>query len=307
MNFGVATGDLAGVIQIRETPSPAHLTPNASAQSAPEERRFADIAARVASAVVLVPFGLGAALAGGPWIAAATGAAVVAMSFEWARMSERGGDYRQAFMLNLAGSLGAVMFASRGHIDWALYWLALCALAAAVRPKHWKEKLEAAIGACYVGAPCALFVWLRGGPAGLELMLFLFTAIWAADVFAYLGGTLLGGPRLHPALSPNKTWAGIAAGVIAGGVGGGLFGVAAGRQVGLFVVAGAFTALVGLGGDLLESQAKRRFGVKDASGLIPGHGGVLDRIDGLMMATVIWSAAVALAPLLVEQLFWNGR
>lgn len=266
--------------------------------------RFADLAPRIASALVLAPLGISAAVAGEPWIASATGAAVVAMSFEWARMSEPG-KYAPAFMATLAGSLGAVMFASRGYVLVAIGWLTFCAFLSMLRRDDWTARGETFLGALYVGAPCALFLWLRDRtPEGLETILFLFAAIWAADVFAYLGGTLIGGPKLHPALSPQKTWAGIIAGTLAGGAAAVAFGAAIGAtHLPVFALIGAATALVGLGGDLFESFAKRRFGVKDASGLIPGHGGVLDRIDGLMMATLVWALVLAIVPGLTGFLF----
>jgi phosphatidate cytidylyltransferase len=270
--------------------------------------RFADLAPRIASALVLAPLGVAAAVAGEPWIASATGAAVVAMSFEWARMSEPG-RYAPAFVATLAGSLGAVMFASRGEIGMALGWLTLCAFVSMLRRRDWTARAETFLGALYVGAPCALFLWLRDRtPEGLDTILFLFAAIWAADVFAYLGGTLIGGPKLHPGLSPQKTWSGIVAGTLAGGAAAAVFALVIEAPHGaLFFLVGAATALVGLCGDLFESFAKRRFGVKDASGLIPGHGGVLDRIDGLMMATLVWALALALAPGSTVALFGGTR
>lgn len=290
MNSGGATDDLAPATPPREPPVRA-------------ASRFGDLGLRVLSALVLAPLGVGAALAGGPWIAAATGAAIVAMTFEWARMSERA-NYARTFLLTLAGGLGAIMFASRGEIVWGLAWLALCAALAALLRRGWTRRGETLLGALYVGAPCALFIWMRGhGGEGLWLILFLFCAIWAADICAYLGGVLIGGPKLHPQLSPQKTWSGIAAGTAAGLAAGALFGVATGRGAALFAALGGLTALIGLAGDLFESFVKRRFGVKDASGLIPGHGGVLDRIDGLMMATLVWAAAVALWPGALVRLF----
>ncbi|MFW6413392.1 MAG: phosphatidate cytidylyltransferase, partial [Oceanicaulis sp.] len=120
--------------------------------------------------------------------------------------------------------------------------------------------------------------------------------VWSADTFAYLGGSWIGGPRLLPAASPNKTWAGLVAGLI--------FGVCAGAGVaylyGMNPITAAFiaapTALSAVVGDLLMSLAKRRFGVKDAGTLIPGHGGVLDRVDALMMAVLFAGLVVALTP-----------
>ncbi|MGE3583162.1 MAG: phosphatidate cytidylyltransferase, partial [Hyphomonadaceae bacterium] len=163
--------------------------------------------------------------------------------------------------------------------------------------------IETAGGAIYIGAPPAVFVWLRGHePGGFEILILVFTSIWAADVAAYFAGRLIGGPKLLPRLSPQKTWAGLIAGVGAGagaGAGGAAF---FGAPASIWMIAGASLAFVGLFGDLFESFLKRRFGVKDASRLIPGHGGVLDRLDGLMAATLAAGAVLAAWPGLVRVL-----
>lgn len=258
----------------------------------------------MASGLVLATAAVVAAWFGGPWLAGACGAAVVAMSYEWARMSEPE-QLVPAFGFSLAGSLGAVMFSSWLRLDYALMWLVACAAISALRRRSLVGVIETAGGAIYIGLPAAVFLWLRTrGVEGLETVLALFAVIWAADSFAYFGGKLIGGPKVAEGLSPKKTWSGIIVGVIAGaavGVGcGTLFHAHADMRVAWFGV-GALIAFTGLMGDLIESFLKRRFGVKDASRLIPGHGGVLDRIDGLMAATLLTGAVFAsganLAPL----------
>ncbi len=250
-----------------------------------------------------------AAYFGGPWLAGACGAAVVAMSYEWARMSEPDA-FVPAFMFALAGSLGAVMFSSWQQLHFAVGWMALCAVASALRRRTLTGAIETAGGAIYIGLPAAVFLWLRDrAPEGLETILVLFALIWAADVFAYFGGKIIGGPRVAAGLSPHKTWSGIVAGTIAGalvGYGCGyLFHVGAGFRVAWLLI-GAAIAFTGLMGDLFESFLKRRFGVKDASRLIPGHGGVLDRIDSLMAATLLVGAALAFGPRAASLLFGTG-
>jgi phosphatidate cytidylyltransferase len=169
---------------------------------------------------------------------------------------------------------------------------------------------ETCLGALYIGAPAAVFVWLRDrSPEGLETILTLFATIWAADIFAYFGGKLIGGPKIAEGLSPNKTWSGILTGALAGAAAGYGLGAAFGAEAGLssvWALLGALLAFTGLMGDLLESFLKRRFGVKDASRFIPGHGGVLDRIDGLMMATLLTGATLAAWPQLSAQLIGAG-
>jgi phosphatidate cytidylyltransferase len=132
--------------------------------------------------------------------------------------------------------------------------------------------------------PCVLLLWLAAAEeAGRHTLLWIFAVVWATDIGAYAIGRQLGGPRLAPRWSPRKTWAGLI-----GGAGcAALAGWATARLLGAssvlpLVLVSAGLAIVGQFGDLAESVAKRRFGVKDSSGLIPGHGGLLDRLDGLL-------------------------
>lgn len=262
-----------------------------------------NLGVRVASALVLGPAAIAAAVAGGPWIAGAAGAAVVAMSYEWARMSEPQ-RLPTAFGFALAGALGAVMLSSRGLTGWALLWLCLAAAASACRRRTWLGVLETAGGVLYIGLPPIAFLWLRGHAEwGLQGVLVLFGIIWSADSFAYFGGRFIGGPKLMPSISPQKTWVGLLAGCIAGGTAGAVCASLFDGPLWLWLVIGVALAAVGLGGDLFESAVKRRFGVKDASRLIPGHGGVLDRIDGLMAAVCALALWDRLFPTLVEELF----
>ena len=123
---------------------------------------------------------------------------------------------------------------------------------------------------------------------GFVALLFLFAIVWATDIFAYLVGRLMGGPLLWPDVSPKKTWAG-AIGGLAGGVAAGAgvayasIGMAPALAGGLALV----LSIVAQGGDLFESAVKRRFGAKDASSLIPGHGGLMDRLDGFIVAALV--------------------
>lgn len=272
------------------------LQAEAAARGARAE--WSDLGPRIASGLVLAAGGVSAAWFGGAWIAGACGAAVVAMSYEWARMSEPDA-MTPAFMLTFAGALGAVMFASWGWLSYGAAWMAGCALLSATRRRSLAGIIETAGGTLYIGLPCAVFVWLRRQPEGLSIVLVLFTLIWAADIFAYFGGKLIGGPKIASGLSPNKTWSGIVCGVGAGALAGLGCGVVLGASTaleGLWLLVGAVIAFTGLMGDLFESFLKRRFGVKDASKIIPGHGGVLDRIDGLMAATLLTGLVVSVWP-----------
>ncbi|MBL8543906.1 MAG: CDP-archaeol synthase [Hyphomonadaceae bacterium] len=274
-----------------------------------EGHDWSDLGARIASSLVLATVGLAGAYFGGPWLAAVCGAAVVAMSYEWARMSEPEAT-QAAFVFALAGSLGAVLFSSWRHLDYGVAWLAVCLILSALRRRTLTGVIETVGGALYIGLPCALFLWLRNRePDGLETIVALFAIIWASDVFAYFGGKLIGGPKVAVGLSPNKTWSGIVSGALAGALAGYgcgyLFQVPASLHLAWLSI-GLVVGFTGLMGDLFESFLKRRFGVKDASRLIPGHGGVLDRIDSLIAATILVGAVLAFGPPSLSPLFGAG-
>ncbi|MBL8834095.1 MAG: phosphatidate cytidylyltransferase, partial [Rhodospirillales bacterium] len=145
----------------------------------------------------------------------------------------------------------------------------------------------------YIGVPVVCLVWLRGEDnAGLAAILWLLASVWATDIGAFFAGRTIGGPKLAPRLSPNKTWAGLFGAMISAGC----VGWAASRLVpdgpsaAALIAAGAVLAVVAQAGDLLESAVKRRFDAKDSSALIPGHGGLFDRVDGLLTAAAAFAA-----------------
>jgi phosphatidate cytidylyltransferase len=135
-----------------------------------------------------------------------------------------------------------------------------------------------------VAVPCICLLWLaREGATGRATLLWVLAVVWATDIGAYVSGKMLGGPRLAPRWSPRKTWAGLAGGTVCAALSGWATAVWLGISPAFPVVLiSAALAIVEQFGDLAQSIAKRRFGVKDSSGLIPGHGGLLDRLDGLL-------------------------
>lgn len=151
------------------------------------------------------------------------------------------------------------------------------------------DRWIAGLGVPYVGLGVVGLLWLRDAPsAGLGLFLFLLLAVWACDIGAYAAGRSIGGPKLAPRISPKKTWAGLIGGTVAAAlVGLGVAIAADARSAVAALLLGALVAVVSQGGDLFESALKRRYNVKDSSRLIPGHGGLLDRIDGLLVAAPV--------------------
>ncbi len=141
-----------------------------------------------------------------------------------------------------------------------------------------------AIGTIWIASGCAAFLWLAA-TAGPLVVFWLLGVVWATDIFAYFVGKAIGGPRLAPRLSPNKTWAGVIGGLVGATVAGLIAALASHSPIISITCVSFALSLVAQAGDLAESWGKRHFAVKDASGLIPGHGGVLDRLDGLLAAT----------------------
>ncbi|MBR0555711.1 phosphatidate cytidylyltransferase [Ciceribacter sp. L1K23] len=141
-------------------------------------------------------------------------------------------------------------------------------------------------GIAYAGLTAVALAEIRGNDAvGFAAMLFVFAVVWSTDILAYFVGRAIGGPKLAPRISPGKTWSGAIGGTLAGVIGGVSLALVYFQNVGLWVVVVALLLSVfSQIGDLFESFIKRRFGVKDSSHLIPGHGGVMDRVDGLVFA-----------------------
>lgn len=219
------------------------------------------------------------------------------MAHEWTRLTARG-RFGAAGLLLTVGVAVAVGITGLGvapehsaagllAVGVVVYGLAR---GAGVEAPGWL-----AAGALAIGVPCVAFAWLRQQPVeGRTAVVWLLAVVWATDIGAYAAGKTIGGPRLAPRISPNKTWAGLLGGMVSAALVGGIVSVALGDgRLTAGVLAGGGLALVAQAGDLGESLAKRRFGVKDTGGLIPGHGGLLDRVDGLLatapvVALVVW-------------------
>lgn len=152
-----------------------------------------------------------------------------------------------------------------------------------------------AAGLFYLCLSILAMAWIRlGVPHGQGFSLWLLAVVWAADIGAYLAGRLIGGPKFAPRISPQKTWSGFWGGTIIGMVISVVVTLTHGQNVWMFLILGGVIAVAAHLGDLAESAAKRHFGVKDMSQIIPGHGGLLDRIDGLIMASLIFSILLLL-------------
>jgi phosphatidate cytidylyltransferase len=256
---------------------------------------------RLVSSIVLVAGTLLGVLAGGWWFAALAIVAALIMAEEWARLAA---DRAEPAWLLVAVAAAmpsgiAVLALMVGASAVALAFVLLAApLAAGVSvllvPGGRPDRVAG--GALYVGLPVLAMVWLRNGPAGgLSYVLWLLLVVWATDICAYLVGRSAGGPKLAPRISPGKTWSGLYGGMAGAGLLGGLAPLAAGGSFWRAAILGAALAVVAQAGDLFESALKRHAGVKDSGHLIPGHGGLLDRIDGLVFAAPVFAGVIWLA------------
>ena len=240
---------------------------------------------RILSALVLAPAAVAAAWFGSPWLEIVTVAAAAGMAWEWARLCHAG-RLGTSGMVVVAVVLAAVIAAAFRGIGLGL--AAAVIGAALVRWMAWREHERdpswLALGSLWVALPCVIFLWLAQNEAvGRLTLLWIFAVVWGTDIGAYAIGRRLGGPRLAPRWSPRKTWAGLIGGIGCAALAGWATARVAGISPALpLVLVSAALAIVEQFGDLAESVAKRRFGVKDSSGLIPGHGGLLDRLDGLL-------------------------
>jgi phosphatidate cytidylyltransferase len=240
---------------------------------------------RILSALVLAPIAIAAAWFGSPWLTILTAIAGAGMAWEWARLccGRNLGDGGWAVISTVcfAVFLGGCVKDFPGLFGPAIATLVVFGLARHAQPR---EARWLALGTLWISLPCVLLLWLaQPERAGRDTLLWIFAVVWATDIGAYAVGRRLGGPLLAPRWSPRKTWAGLIGGAACAALAG--WGTA--RILGIspvltLVVVSAGLAIVGQFGDLAESVAKRRFGVKDSSGLIPGHGGLLDRLDGLL-------------------------
>jgi len=247
---------------------------------------------------VLIPLVLGVVWLGGWWFAALLALAGGLMAREWCAIVHPNSAVQLA--LHWLAVLAAVLVTGLNGAGPALACVAAIWLAAALQAGITEPRLRlwALAGVPYVGLPVVALLSLRADPAyGLTAVIWLLVVVWSADTAAYAAGRGIGGPKLSPSISPNKTWAGLGGAAGGAALAGGLAGWAAGLPwLAPVVVMAAVIGVIEQMGDLFESLLKRHHGVKDSGAVIPGHGGMLDRVDGLVaaaLAAVVIGAAHA--------------
>lgn len=238
---------------------------------------------RVVSAMVLAPVAIAAVWVGAPFLPALVVVAGAIMGWEWSRLCGRN-HIRASGAIIIASIATSILAAALGAPRIGLVLVAVGSLLVALLDRRRGEPLLAAFGILWIALPCIALVWLAQDPqSGRTTVLWIMAIVWATDIGAYAVGRTFGGPRLAPRMSPHKTWSGLIGGVICATAAGAVAAIVIGAPLlsPLPLLSGVL-AVVAQSGDLAESIAKRHFGVKDSSGLIPGHGGLLDRLDGML-------------------------
>ena len=261
--------------------------------SAPATPKWADLGLRSASAIVLMPVVLYAVWQGGIWFQMLIAVLAVLIAQEWAAIVHEGSS-RMFGLLSLAGLSGVFVTQAQGLDAACAVILVLWLLSVLAWLKN-AGSIWSLLGVFYVGLPMIAFYLLRdNGAWGVWAVLWCFLIVWAADIMAYFAGRMIGGPKLAPLLSPKKTWAGLGGAVVGAAVLSIVYAWVLGFNAVHLAILAAFLALVEQAGDICESAMKRRYNVKDSGNFIPGHGGVLDRVDGLL-AVVLAATIIGFA------------
>jgi phosphatidate cytidylyltransferase len=250
---------------------------------------LSDLGTRLAFGVLLAAVALGLLWAGSIPFAVLVFCVTLIMSWEWAKVV-RSNTSDATFFIHVAAITAAIALSSIGYAALGAAAVVVGAILVALL-QFGRHPVLSALGVFYTGIPAIALLWLRSQESyGFEAVLFLFAIVWATDIAAYFGGRLLGGPKLAQRISPKKTWSGFVVGLAAAASTAYLFAGWIGAPVWPLTIVAFALSLLGQFGDLAESALKRRFGTKDTSNLIPGHGGFLDRLDSVV--PVVVAAAV---------------
>ena len=279
-----------------------------TAPPVPDPGPFQGLGLRIVSGIVLAAAAIGAVLSGGIFFSALVVLAVLLMIREWPELCLAGAGARPlwrpqpplaaaVFVALALAALGLlVLYELRAAAVLAFAGVLVLPLFAGGSPR---DRLLLGAGLPYIVLPSAALLWLVAQPVvGPKTVLWLFAVVWATDIGGYLAGKSIGGPKLAPSISPNKTWAGFFGGTLLAAAAAAAFVPFAGGAALKLAGFGILVSLASQAGDLLESAVKRHFAVKDSGSIIPGHGGIFDRLDGLLAAApVLACLATALGDL----------
>ena len=255
-----------------------------AAPAAGAEQGSRNLLMRVLAAAVLAPAAIAIAYAGGWLWAALVTLAAIGLYVEW--LTIVGARTPRVMAAGIITLFGAAVFLGIGRIGPTYVIVALGVIVAALLSPH--RRGWAALGGCYAFAALIASVAVRTDQIwGFTALMFVLLIVWVTDIGGYFAGRGIGGPKLWPRVSPKKTWAGAIGGFVASLVVAAGFAALDLGKTGPLLLMAAVLSIASQLGDLFESAVKRRFGVKDSSHIIPGHGGLLDRLDGFVAAIVL--------------------
>lgn len=248
------------------------------------QSNLSNLTLRVISAAVILPVVFAALWYGGMVFAALLALFAAFMCWEWSSLCGARSSVEQVFMIAAGAAMPLMTHFGHGNSGLLVLGAVGIVVLAIAAFRRSESKYLLALGLPYIGATMVAAVWLRADSAnGFATLVWVILIVVATDVGAYFTGRNFGGPKLAPRISPNKTWSGLIGGMACAGLTGMIVG---------YIYVGSVNPTLGLlslalgaiaqGGDLVESGLKRHFNVKDASQLIPGHGGFLDRFDGYL-------------------------
>lgn len=253
-------------------------------KAAASKAKFNDLGLRARSALVLVPAVLVVVWLGGGWFSIFAAGLGVLMAREWVQIAHGGNS--QQFALHSVAVIAAVLLGPEAALETILVLTVVSMAVVFMSASVWT--VWKFLGVPYVALlPLALVVFRSDGRFGLQAIIWCLLVVWCADVMAYFVGRMIGGPKLAPQLSPKKTWAGLGGAVIGAALASVSISLLAVQTIWPLVILAAILALAEQSGDIFESAFKRSHNVKDSGDIIPGHGGVLDRVDGLIAVVVL--------------------
>ena len=262
--------------------------PNAAANATdmPAAKPSGNLMLRVVSSAVLAPLAIGIAYLGGWPFAIFWTIAGIAVWWEWTKLVHPSGHIG-VLVTGICALVIQMLLSMNDRDDVAIMIAGLGGLAAAIISA--RNAVWAFAGVVYASVLVIAPTQIRGDDrTGFMAIVFVFAVVWATDIVAYFTGRAIGGPKLAPAISPNKTWSGAIGGLIGAVAGGAAVAMPSNAKTFLIIAAVAIAlSIASQGGDLFESRMKRLFNVKDSSALIPGHGGVMDRVDGFVAAALL--------------------
>ena len=258
----------------------------------PKQPKKSDLFVRSLSSIVLGPPVIAAVYFGAPYSSGLIYITAIILAWEWAKLCGRGALKQSGwFLISAIAIIMALGVLEQFYVLYGLIPLLAAGMLCIARIQF-RENSKAIwylIGLVYLSTSCLALLFLRNNPVnGLDVILWILFVVWATDIGAYFAGRSIGGPKIAPKISPKKTWSGLVGGMVCAGLVSYLSTIWLTLwEPLLLIIAGGLLAVISQMGDFFESHLKRKFDAKDSSKLIPGHGGLFDRVDGLLACVLV--------------------